>query len=62
MEANSLDLNKRISKSETIISHSIEAQNGKIIAMANQINKLDNDVRVQVDRAIRDLESTDLRQ
>ena len=61
MEKLNTEAAKRISRAEQSIEGTLNSYNDKMKQVIGQVNKLEQDVRIQVDKAIRDLEATDLR-
>ena len=56
-----IDTSERVSKAEEKLGVGEEAQGQSVKSLAKLVQQLEKDVRISVDRAIRDLESTNLR-
>ena len=61
MEKVRIETSERVSKAEERLGVGGEAQGQSVKSLAKLVQQLENDVRVSIDRAIRDLETTNLR-
>ena len=61
MEKLNAESTRRIAKAEQTVKESVDANREKLLSLSSQVTDLENDVRSHVDRAIRDLETSDLK-